>query len=212
MKKYISGPLSLKKEREKENPSMCCEGEEGLESSKEQKQGDSWPLATLVVLEAGPLCVPALPLPSAQSADCPRSCYSTSAWEGRQGDSGHLLKVYPTRLPVGLVRGVRERGIGSESWVWLEQLCGSGIIYWNGKIRRWAGIGVRRIKSSVLNMLQLRFLLANLLGGVCQVGSRDRSLELEGRTCRWKYEFQRLQHLDYAWRLGSRWDYFKEGT
>lgn len=39
------------------------------------------------------------------------------------------------------------------------------------KFRRLANTGVKRIKSSVLNMLQLKFLLTNLVGYVCQVVS-----------------------------------------
>lgn len=40
-----------------------------------------------------------------------------------------------------------------------------------GKMRKPANTGVKRIESSVLNMLQLRFLLINLVGCVCQVVS-----------------------------------------
>lgn len=63
-----------------------------------------------------------------------------------------------------------------------------------GKFRRLANTGVKRIKSSVLNMLQLKFLLTNLVGYVCQVVSWIQAFK--GRNCGWKYKFQVHQYLD----------------
>lgn len=79
--------------------------------------------------------------------------------ERSRADSEHHLEINPMRL---LKVGVRSKGMRNQG-VLVEQLCGCTIIH-----RCRANNGVKRTKSSVLNMLQLRFLLTSLVECVFQ--------------------------------------------